>query len=363
MNNNQKINAFQYVTLIIFPILSIFNGIGFHNIIKISKRDCYISIILSYLIGLIIIGLIIYISNYEKDKNIKEKINILFGSTIGNIINMVINVIISIISIVTIYGICNFVTSQFLSDTPVLIIEIMIGIVIVYNVTRKIEVITRANTIFLEIILTLSIISFISLIPKMDKSNLLPILENGINCPLKGSLYLTLTNIVPTLAILIIPKNNIIDHSKINKYLFISYTLSYIIILLISIKTLSILGINLTKLYEYPEYIVLKKISLFNFFDKIENIIFIKWILTSFSTLSLLIYYLSNLIKINKNNNIIPLLITTIIILISTYYFKNNTLFTNFIETKYPYINLTLLIIFIFIALTISIKKRTKGSL
>lgn len=359
MNNNKKINAFQYAILIIFPILSIFNGIGFHNIIKISKRDCYFSIIFSYFIGLIILAMIIYISNYEKDKNIHEKINIIFGNPIGNIINAIINIIIFIISIVTIYGICNFVTSQFLSETPVLVIGIMIGIVIVYNITKGIEVITRANIIFLAIILTLSIISFISLIPQIDKSNLKPILENGITPPLKGSIYLTLTNIVPTLAILTIPKNNVINHSKINKYLFISYTLSYIIILLISIKTLSILGLNLTNLYEYPEYIVLKRISLFNFFDKIENIIFIKWILTSFSTLSLLIYYLSNSIKIKKNNNIMPFLITTLIILISTYYFKNNTLFTNFIETKYPYINLILLIIFIFITITISLKKRT----
>ncbi len=359
MNNNQKINAFQYAILIIFPILSIFNGIGFHNIIKISKRDCYFSIIFSYFIGLIILAMIIYISNYEKDKNIHEKINIIFGNCIGNIINIVINIIIFIISIVTIYGICNFVTSQFLSETPVIIIGIMIGIVIVYNITKGIEVITRANIIFLAIILALSIISFISLITQIDKSNLKPILENGITPPLKGSIYLTLTNIVPTLAILTIPKNKIIDYPKINKYLIISYTLSYIIILLISIKTLSILGLNLTNLYEYPEYIVLKKISLFNFFDKIENIIFIKWILTSFSTLSLLIYYLSNSIKIKKNNNIMPFLITTIIILISTYYFKNNTLFTNFIETKYPYINLILLIIFIFITITISLKKRT----
>ena len=222
MNNNQKINAFQYAILIIFPILSIFNGIGFHNIIKISKRDCYFSIIFSYLIGLIILAMIIYISNYEKDKNIHKKINIIFGNPIGNIINAIINIIIFIISIVTIYGICNFVTSQFLSETPVLVIGIMIGIVIVYNITKGIEVITRANIIFLAIILTLSIISFISLIPQIDKSNLKPILENGITPPLKGSIYLTLTNIVPTLAILTIPKNKVIDYPKINKYLIIS---------------------------------------------------------------------------------------------------------------------------------------------
>ena len=73
MTKNNKINTFQYSTLIMFLILSSFSGIGFQNIVKISKVDCYISIIISYFLGLIILGLTIYISNYEPDKNIHEK--------------------------------------------------------------------------------------------------------------------------------------------------------------------------------------------------------------------------------------------------------------------------------------------------
>ena len=360
MNKNKQISPLQYASFIIFPILSIFSGIGFHNIIKISKVDCYISILFSFVFGFIILGLTIYILNYQPDKNIHEKINILFGKTIGTIINLIIALIIFIISLVIMYGICSFIVSQYLSETPVIIIGLMLSVVIIYNITKGIEVVARSNMIFLAIIILLSIISFVGLLPKWDLSNIKPILEYGFSNPIKGGFILTLTNIVPTIAILTIPKNNVINYPKLPKYLLGTYTLSYVLMFLIAFKTISILGIDLTEMYQYPEYIVLKKISILNFFDKIENIIFIKWILTSFSSLTLMIYYLNNSIKKENTKIILPTIITALIVFTATFYFENNTKFTNFIEYIYPYINLFLLIIIIIIALNIFAKKIIK---
>lgn len=368
MNKNNKISVFQFSILIMFLILSSFSGIGFHNIIKISSTDSYISLIISYFLGLIILIITIYILNYQKDKSIHEKINLLFGNIIGTIINIIINIILIIISVVLIYGICNFIVSQYLSETPILIIGIMLGLVIIYAVSKGIETLTRSNIIFLTIALTLSALSFISLFPQIDTNNLKPVLEHGINSPIKAAIVITLTNILPIIAILVIPKNKIINNHKTSKYLFITYTASYIIMILITIKTISVLGIHLTEIYQHPEYIVLKKISILNFFDKIENIIFIKWILSSFSSLTILVYCLSNYInkikiKEKKLPNIIPpTIITIIIITISHLYFKNNTIFTNFIENYYPYINLFLFILLIIITIKIFIRKKLTTS-
>jgi len=358
MTKNNKINTFQYSILIMFLILSSFSGIGFHNIVKISKVDCYISIIISYFLGLIILGLTLYISNYEPDKNIHEKIYCLFGKVLGGIINLIINIVVIIISVVLIYGICNFIVSQYLSETPILIIGLMLEIVVIYTVSKGIETIVRSNIIFLVIALSLSALSFISLFPQIDTSNLKPFLEHGLSNPIKGGIVITLTNIVPIIAILIIPKNRIINYPKVPKYLLFTYTLSYIIMLLITIKTISVLGINLTQIYQHPEYIVLKKISILNFFDKVENIIFIKWILSSFSSLTILVYFLSNSIKKGTTKKLLPAIVVAIIITISHLFFKNNTIFTNFIESIYPYINLFLFIVLIIVVLNIFVRKR-----
>lgn len=355
--NNNKISSFQYSILIMFLILSSFSGIGFHNIIKISKVDSYLSIIISYFLGLIILGITIYIQNYEPDKNIHEKINHLFGKILGFIINMIVDIIVLIISIVLLYGICNFIVSQYLSETPILIIALMLAIVIIYTVYKGLETILRSNIIFLVIALTLSALSFVSLFPQIDTNNLLPFLENGLKSPIVAALSITLTNVIPIVVLLTIPRNRIINYPKLSKNLFITYTASYVIMFLITIKTISVLGINLTSIYQHPEYIVLKKISILNFFDKIENIIFIKWILSSFSSLTILIYFLCNSLKKDKNTMILPTIVMTIIITISHLYIKNNTIFTNFIENIYPYTNSMLLIIIIVMFINIFLRK------
>ena len=227
MSNNHKINALQFSLFIIFPIISIFSGIGFHNIIIYSGVDAWISVIISFILGLFILVLTIYLFNFEPDKDIHAKIKFVFGGIFGNIIDTIINIFIFIISMVTLYGICNFIVSQYLSETPFYIIAILLGIIVIYNVSKNTEGMSRVNIIMLVIIILLSIFSFTSLIPKMDISNIKPILEYGISRPIIGGIILTLTNIVPIFSILSIPKNQIIGYSKINKYLIICYIFSF----------------------------------------------------------------------------------------------------------------------------------------
>ena len=50
--------------------------------------------------------------------------------------------------------------------------------------------------------------------------------------------------------------------------------------------TYGILGANLVDIYRYPEYMTLKKIKLFNFVEKVENIVSITWIFDLFITLA-----------------------------------------------------------------------------
>jgi len=358
MSNNHKINALQFSLFIIFPIISFFSGIGFHNIIMISGVDAWISVIISFILGFLILLLTIFLFNFEPDKNIHEKIKFIFGNIIGTIIDIVIDILIFIISIISLYGICNFIVSQYLSETPFYIIALLLGVITIYNISKNIEGISRVNIIMLVIILFLSILSFISLIPKIDFSNIKPTLEYGINNPIMGGIILTLTNVVPIFSLLCIPKNQIIGYSKINKYLIIFYIFSYIFIFFITFKTIGVLGIYLTKAYQFPEYIVLRKINILDFFDKVENIISVKWFFSSFSTLSLLIFYLEKSIKKRGNNIYFLSIITLSIILSSMVLFKNNTMFTNFIENIYPAVGLIVLLLFVFIYIFSLIKRK-----
>lgn len=354
--NKEKLTPLQFSCLISFPLLALFSGIGTHNIIKTAEVDSYISIIISYLLGLFPLLLFILIFNYKKELDIKEKINYLFGNYLGTIINYIINILVLIIGIILIYNISNFAISQFLAETPLLVFMILLGLILIYNVSLGIENISRVAIIFLAFICLLTIISTTGVLKDFEISNIKPVLENGFMNSIKGSLSLTLTNIIPIFTLLIIPKNKIKEDKKLNIYLFIFYTLAFIFMFIAIFLTLGSLGIYLCDLYQYPEYTVLKKISLFGFLDRIENFIYIKWILSSIICLTLVIYYIQRSIK-KDSTKVVPIIIVGLLISLSLLIFKNNTIFYNIILNIFPYICLFLFIIFIIIGLNILIRK------
>lgn len=356
MNSKEKLTSIQFACLVCFPLLALFSGIGTHNIIKIAEVDSYWSVLISYIIGFIPLLLFLAILNYKKELNIKEKINYLFGKILGTIINYIINILVLCIGIILLYNISNFAISQFLAETPLLVFMLLLGLLLIYNVSLGIENISRVAIIFLAIICLLTIISTVGIIPDFELANIKPILEHGIKNPLKGSLSLTLTNVIPIFMLLIIPRNKIENNAKINKHIIIFYTLAFLFMFLAIFLTLGSLGIYLSDVYQYPEYTVLKKISIFSFIDRIENFIYIKWILNSIICLTLVIYYIQQSIK-KSSTRLVPTIIMILLIILSLWIFKNNTIFYKVSLNIFPYICLLLFIIFIIIGINILIRK------
>lgn len=350
---NYKINSIQLGSLIVGIILSANFGIGLYNSIQISKVNSYINIFISCILGFIPILLIIYIAHFKEEKNIIEKINILFGKYLGKIINFSIVIILFIIAITTIFTISNFIITQFLSNTPVIYIGIMFGLIIIYSINKGIETISRTQFIFMFIVITIYIILFFSLCFDFDFDNLKPYLEYGIKEPIKASIISIFTNFIPLFTILIIPKNNIIDKDKYNKFFIIFYIISSIFIFLLSLLTIGVLGEYLSVFYQYPEYILLKKVSLFGFIDRIENFLSIGWILCSFTTITFILYYITMFFQKKENAKIPSIIITISTILFANFIFKNNTYFNNYITNIYPYILSILFILIIIICIKI----------
>lgn len=355
-----KINSLQYSTILAFLIYIPILGIGTHLVINMAKNDAYISTIIMGILGIIIILLFNYIHSYNKDKPISTTIINLYDKVLGNIINTIICIIFLIISITYLYNLSNFITSQFLNQTPTIIIVISITILIAYNLSKGFQNMSRVSLILFVISIILFILTLIFLIPHTDINKLKPFLSNDITSITKAGLLLTSTNILPIFALLCIPKNNIKDNNKLNKYLIIFYITAIVSCFLLVTTTISTLGIYLSKMYQYPEYITLKEVNLLGFIERSENILSIQWILGYFVSISLFIYYISSTIKIKEDtpNNIITIVILIVTVYLTRKIFKNNTMFNYYITNIFPYITMILLLVFILIAITIFIKKR-----
>ena len=336
-----KINSLQYSSILALLIYIPILGIGTHSIINIAKNDAYLSTIITAILGIIVLLLFNYIHSYDKNNSISTTIINLYGKVLGTIINLIICSIFLIISITYLYNLSNFITSQFLNQTPSIIIIISITILIAYNLSKGFQNMSRVSLILFTITLILYILTFIFLMPHTDINKLKPLLSNNITSITKAGINLTFTNILPIFALLCIPKNNIKDNQKLNKYITIFYIIAISLCIIVITATISTLGIYLTKMYQYPEYITLKEVNLLGFIERSENILSIQWILGYFVAISLFIYYISSTIKIKEDtpNNIITIIILIVTIYLTRKIFKNNTMFNYYIINIFHELN------------------------
>ena len=117
---------------------------------------------------------------------------------------------------------------------------------------------------------------------------------------------------------------------------------------------------HLASIYQYPEYVVMKQINLFEFIDRIENVITIQWLFGLFFNISFVVYYISNSIKPAHKSKILPIVLTALILFFSLILFKNNTQFNDYTYRIVPYIRTILLSIYILLFIFIVFKKKNK---
>lgn len=343
-----KINNLQFNSILIVIILQSFFGLTGLNI---SSNDYWVSVLLGFLLGILIIALFIYIFSFKKELPIDKKIELLFGNKIGFLINIILIICYINISTILFYNLNTFINKEFLDKTPLYIIGFLFSLIIFYINTKGIETISRVSFLLLSLSFILIIISIISLFPSINIENFLPILNTKLNNIYMNSLPITM-NIIPIFMLLMIPKNNIKNQNKSNKFIIISYILTLFIILSIIINIIGILGINLSKLYQYPEYIVLKRINIFNFINRIENILALQWIFEIFISISFITYYISKTIS-KKNNNYLYTIIILLPLIISLILFKNENDFIFYINYIIPAIKIIILSIFTLIGIKI----------
>lgn len=357
-----KINCLQYSTMLILIMVSSFMGIGIYSLVRAAGIDAYITVLLGIIVGIPTLLLFLYIANYEPDLAFPKKMEKLYGVKLGKIVTIICAIFIFIFANNYMFNLINFIVSQFLPETPLMVVGIVFAVLTIYANSKGIETISRVSLILLVINLILFAIGFIGLIPSMDISNLKPVLEFGIGRPLYATFYFVTLLVMPMFALLIVPKNKVVNPKNFNKSIIISYFVALLLLFGFCIITLGILGIHLASIYQYPEYIILKHVNLFGFLDRIENIITAQWIFGLFFCVTFAVYYIGNSIKLEHNSKLLPTSIMTLMLLASVYLIPNNTFFNHYIYYIAPILRLASLTIFILVGISIFIKKRKKNS-
>ena len=347
----KKLSTLQFCAIEYFLILANNVGLTTHILFHYAKQDGLISIILGSILGIIPLTIYLKIINTNTELNIFEKIEYKFKKT-GKIINIILTITVALFTAINYNNLIDFISSQYLSKTPQIVISLSFLPAIIYILNKGTTVIGRTIFILLLISTSLILLTIIGLIWQIKIQNILPILENGIKNPIICSLIYVSYNITPLFLLTIIPKNEILDKKKFNKRTIITYIIGNTTTLIFFFLTLSVLGTNLTKLYQYPEYDVLKKVSLIGFIERTESTISLRWTFYAFTKTVLGILFITKYIKhtfkiINeKTNKKITSIISLIIVLCGKYIFQNSNKFNTITYNILPIIlSITLILI------------------
>ncbi|NLL44091.1 MAG: endospore germination permease [Mollicutes bacterium] len=361
----KKITSFQISILIFFLCLGLYEGIANVILYSSTKQNAWLVILLSIIFSFIPIALIISIINFEPNKNIIKKVEILLGKHLGNIINFILSVCIFMILILTCWNLFSFINIEYLNKTPQLFIGILFIGTSFYAIMKGIDVILKSGEIILYISLLLITIIILSLFGLPNFNNLKPFFSNSFNTFLFESIHLLSYTIIPTFVITIIPKNEINDNQKLTKLIVKSYIISQLFIFLVTFITITVLGPELATIYQFPTYYTVRKINVVGVIENTENFFSVLWIFSMYFIITMCLYYINTYvkeifkIKTKKKEFFLLLLICLFTLYYSDKIFPSTINSINFMKKSYNYF-IALIIFIIMVLLGIIIFQKGK---
>lgn len=314
---NNKLSTLEIGILSNYLIKSFLLLNGINILINISGNDSIISIIIGFIISMLFIKVII--TNKASISSLNK-----MPLAISIIIKIsLLTVLVFIISYL-IYTISIFTRSSILNEINISYISIIFFLLILYTSNKGITTIVRSSFISFFILIILEIISTLLSLSNINSLNLLPFFSNGISNIIKSSLLYILLSTSPLFFLLCIDKDKLYTPNKKHKYIYVAFIGTSIYMLFNFTMVLSIINYRFANIIDYPETFILSKISILNFFNRMEVLLSFKFILDIFFTSTLVLYYINKLVNfiVKKELNIraIKVLISLIIILMCNMY-------------------------------------------
>ena len=287
-----KLTSLDISIFINFLFRAYFTIGGVNLIVTIANQDSLLTIILGSIMGFVPLLIFIFINNRLPGQNIFEKVSKTFPKFLSPLLNVILIISTFLISVYSLYNIVLFINYNLLNDINLIAIALLLILCVIYLASRGIKTIIRTSTITLAIFVLIALINITSLVPYTNHLNLYPLMTNNFSDTYLASLYHMILISTPCFLLLVIPKNEIQNKKKYKKYIIISYIISSIYTLINLILIISILGAELTSILKYPEIMILQKVSLLNFIERIEDILSFKILFDTFFILALSIYYI-----------------------------------------------------------------------
>lgn len=340
MQEKEKISQRQLTVLVMMffigsSILISPSGLAFE-----AKQDAWLAAILSVCIGLLIVYLYVSLSNRFTLMTLAQYSELVLGKWMGKLVSLLYSIYFFILSSLVLRNLGDFLTIYDLPHTPIETIHILFLLLVVMAVRLRVETFARTAEIFFPFVILIALFVVILIMPQIHLTNMQPVFEGGIKPIIRGSIPLLGTPIFELVVfLLILPA---VNRKKGEKTGFLKgYLLGGSIIIIYSMLTILVLGVDISTRKIFPTYVLAKQINVGDFFQRLEAIVSILWFITIFIKITICFYAsaicMAQSLKIN-DYRILILPLSMIMIVLSLVAYPNTTYFLTVIGSTWPYI-------------------------
>lgn len=289
---------------------SLFIGFCLSSIFRTTNTNFWLSEIIGMILGVLTILLVRRTNNYKFAKK--------FVGFVFTLLSVLLLVYMS--------------STLYLDETPNIILAgfALLGVFTISSCERS--SLKRTFTFLFCFSLVMLLASQSLLIIEAKSYNLLPFFNTSISDTLMGAGIFYLASLTPILAL------NEVKVKEDKKGLLVNYCMASLSIILTSVMTVLVLGMNEAAIYRYPEYVVLKRIKVYEFFSNVDNAF------TMIMVIDLLVTAATGLKNMELKGNISKV-ITFLILLFSVTYLSLNAGIMAMVYNFVPIILIILLIL------------------
>jgi len=283
----------------------------------LGKQDAWICSFLSQPIGLFIIWILYKLQQTYPELSLIEICKKLLGSWIGSVLSAGYLFYFAIGAAICIREVGDFMTTQIYLETPIRVILIMLICSLIWGLMKGFQTMGATSELLTPIVVIFMALLFVGLLPKIDVSNLQPILNISrvhlIETVVRGAFtsfgeLLVLTMILPY----------VVSGPYLKRDMLLATFCGGILLSVLLLFSLLVMGPFMTQHNIYISYTLSQKINIGNFFERIEAFMATAWLIaTYFKSLLYMFAFVIGLAQLFQLKTYKPLILPSSLLMFS----------------------------------------------
>lgn len=349
-----KISPWQLLLILIVVVIATADIFLPSVVAQQSGRDSWVAVIIATALGLVIASVVLALSLRFPKQNLIEICHTVLGKWLGWAVALSIVLFFIFFGIKTIGQSGLVIKTAFLTDTPLIVLNGLMVLIIAYAVYYGLETIARLCEILVPIGLLSVILVGVLVLPVVDFGRFLPVLDEGMGIVLTGSVRLSSWLAEVFVIMMLMPHLN--QPRQAVKIVALAVG-SLGVFMMVGVMAIGMFGAELVAIGTFPALHMIRVIAIVEFLDHLDSIIITIWMAGVFLKGSIILYFCCiGLAQLCGAKSYRPLIIPTGIIIAigASQWFHDVSYMKDYLASAWPAQSLTIEFLIPLLLLTVA---------